>query len=213
MHQVNVGVIVSNMQHRTLKSFEVDKSGRKYIALLVVEIISCQKLKNSSIKAQAKGIADPYVQVTMGTQVENTSVKDNDLDPVFEENILLCWDGQSKLHIKAVDSEDHGDEEVLGQTKISIDRLDIGTKYICMSQYLHEEDGRRSLHGSKISYALTLKKVVVVSAAEDSAASSSSTMAGDGQSVLKVAHGLPQESITSNVDEKNKRRPSILMSL
>ena len=139
-----------------LQHFQVDDSGRDYVALVIVEIIRCDELRNSFNKAQAKGIADPYVEVSMGYQLETTQTIDNDLSPEFNETIILCWDGQADLRLKVIDSDDHNDEELLGQFRVKLSQLELDVKNTYQNERLNDADGRTERHGS-ITFSVVIK--------------------------------------------------------
>ena len=141
---------------RHLQHFQVDDSGRDYVAIVIVEVVQCDDLRNSFSKMQTKGIADPYVEVSMGYQIETTETIDNDLSPVFNEVIILCWDGQTDLRLKVKDSDDHNEEELLGQFRVKINQLELDSKQEFYNERLNDADGRTERHGS-ITFSVTIK--------------------------------------------------------
>ena len=141
---------------RHLQHFQVDDSGRDYIALVIVEIMRCNNLRNSFNKAQAKGIADPYVEVSMGFQIETTEIIDNDLSPEFNETIMMCWDGHTDLRLKVKDSDDHYEEELLGQFRVKLSQLELDTRHNFKNERLNDAEGRIERHGS-ITFSIVIK--------------------------------------------------------
>ena len=129
-----------------------------FLPQYVVEVMKCHDLRNSFSKAQAKGIADPYVEVSMGYQIETTEIIDNDLSPVFNETIVLCWDGHTDLRLKVIDSDDHNEEELLGQFRVKLSQLELDTKQTFYDERLNDADGRMERHGS-ITFSVVIKKL------------------------------------------------------
>ena len=74
---------------------------------------------SSALSKRIVSTAYTHFPFPPGNQTENTSIKDDNLSPVYNEQIIVCWDGLVDLFLKVVDWDEHGDEEMLGQTKVS----------------------------------------------------------------------------------------------
>lgn len=51
------------------------------------------------------GLSDPFVVCTLGRQQQKTKVIDNNLNPVWNQMLLLSWDGISPLHLQVIDKD------------------------------------------------------------------------------------------------------------
>jgi Ca2+-dependent lipid-binding protein len=51
------------------------------------------------------GQSDPYVVCTLGRQQFKTNVIDDNLNPVWNQTLMLSWDGHSPLYLHVIDKD------------------------------------------------------------------------------------------------------------
>ena len=73
---------------------------------ITVQLHSAKNL----VKMDMIGSSDPYVELNIGapgapgsSKPQSSSVKNNNLNPVWEEQFTMQWDGKSELHCRMFD--------------------------------------------------------------------------------------------------------------
>ena len=73
----------------------------EFVGVLMVHLKSAKDLK----RADVIGSSDPYVIFSLGHQTLKSKVVPNNLNPVWNETIMLSWDGTSKLYLQVLDKD------------------------------------------------------------------------------------------------------------
>mmetsp|Transcript_12483 Transcript_12483/g.29295 ORF Transcript_12483/g.29295 Transcript_12483/m.29295 type:complete len:135 (+) Transcript_12483:171-575(+) len=92
---------------------------------ILVGVISAQGLPNADWLDKS----DPYCTVTMaGAEVVRTKVVNNDLNPVWNEEAHVKWDGRSELVFTVMDSDLISTHDKLGEYVLPVSTIRSGFK-------------------------------------------------------------------------------------
>lgn len=89
-------------------------------SVLSIKIVEGREFKSSRIS----GIPNPYVQIRVDSQVQNTSTLPGTSDPFFNE--LLSFDivtGREEIRVRAFDKADMGNDSLIGECALSLENL------------------------------------------------------------------------------------------
>jgi stromal membrane-associated protein len=100
----------------------------EFIGVLAVKLISARNLINADVIGRSNvrsmllvthhflfaGLSDPYVVFSLGRQSVRSKVIDNNLNPVWNETLMLSWDGRSALLAEVFDKDLTSDDGTLG---------------------------------------------------------------------------------------------------
>jgi len=103
------------------KSKKAHKSG-----IVVIQIFECKKLVNTDTDEGKGGLSDPLVQLQVGDCVVRSKRKRNTLDPVYNEEFRLHWDGSCPLKIQVLDYDGPEQFEPMGDLHLELVKFDFG---------------------------------------------------------------------------------------
>ena len=106
------------------KVFNLEHNGKNkiHVGLIYIKLYCAKNLQNVDLV----GTSDPFPRVTLGAHVEEGPVQENNLNPVWNMDFLMPWDGVSVLKVELLD-EDVFDEvsESLGYIEVSLMLLEV----------------------------------------------------------------------------------------
>jgi len=112
-----------NNSNSSTKKDESSIGEVEFIGILVVNLISCKNLVNADWSISGTDVSDPYVVFTLGRQSITSKKINDDLNPVFNETLMLSWDGRSSLHVQVMDRDQFKTDDPLGDVSIDVKTL------------------------------------------------------------------------------------------
>ena len=92
----------------------------EFIGILLIKLVSCSNLE----RADFIGSSDPYVLLTSGQQTVKSKKIANCCKPVFNETLMLSWDGSSPLLVQVMDFDRFKKHDPLGNVTIPLGEAD-----------------------------------------------------------------------------------------
>ena len=101
-----------------------DEKDNAFVGVITFKLVSGANIAPKSTLFEGK--CDPYVVLSLGAQQVETQRIDNTVNPVWNERVLLSWDGFSVLHAQVNDyNEPPVKHEFLGEAYIDLEELQL----------------------------------------------------------------------------------------
>jgi stromal membrane-associated protein len=78
----------------------------EFVGIFIIKFVSAKNLVN----ADTLGLSDPYGVLKLGGQQMRTKTISNNLNPIFNEKLMLSWDGKDPLLIELWDEDNFNDD-------------------------------------------------------------------------------------------------------
>lgn len=102
-----------NSRHHPINAGEVELVG-----IMVIELKSCKNLINQDVGFDK---SDPYVIFTLGLQSMKSTRINNNLNPVWHDEIIrLSWNGQDVLKVQVLDHDNFTADDPLGDCSVDL---------------------------------------------------------------------------------------------
>ncbi|GBB94765.1 hypothetical protein RclHR1_02410011 [Rhizophagus clarus] len=94
--------------------------------VLKINVVEAKKLKNEDFI----GKSDPYVKLILDKgNIQVTKIKDNDLNPKFNEKFTFNVNDQKKLKVQIWDKDTIGSDDLIGEDDIDLSEV-ISKNYV-----------------------------------------------------------------------------------
>jgi stromal membrane-associated protein len=80
----------------------------EFVGVFMIKLVSCKNLVNADVV----GVSDPYVVMKLGTQTIKSRRILNNLNPVFNEMMMLAWNGLDFLSMTVFDEDAFSEDGV-----------------------------------------------------------------------------------------------------
>ena len=92
---------MANQEQTSAHVHEEHAGAVEFVGIVVIKLISAKDL----IKADFIGKSDPYCVFSLGSQTLKSKIMYRNLNPIWNETIILSWDGHSILHVNVMDHD------------------------------------------------------------------------------------------------------------
>ena len=89
---------------------------KEFIGVLMVHLVSCSSLQ----KVDVIGKNDVYIKACCAQQSVDSKVIPKSMDPIFNQTIMVSWDGTSPLHMYVRAKTKKKDKQALGQVQVDV---------------------------------------------------------------------------------------------
>ena len=90
----------------------------EFIGIVDVTLVECRDLIVKDLVS-----SDPYCVFTLGLQTRKSTVKNSNLNPVYNENFSFSWDGTEALVVDMYDKDELSKDDDMGTLKVDLSPL------------------------------------------------------------------------------------------
>ena len=90
----------------------------EFIGIVDVTLVECRDLIVKDLVS-----SDPYCVFTLGLQTRKSTVKNSNLNPVYNENFSFSWDGTEALMVDMYDKDELSKDDDMGTLKVDLSPL------------------------------------------------------------------------------------------